>query len=77
MSIETSTNPTGPLGCTRCGGTNGPFTKDGICETCTDGGDAETELLSALEDGGHLDDNARRLVDAYAALVLQRAGVGQ
>jgi hypothetical protein len=79
MSTESTTNRTGPLGCKRCGDTDGPFTKDGLCETCADGGDAETELLSALEDGGHLDGNARRLIDAYTALVLQRAtsGVGR
>ncbi|MGW0920173.1 hypothetical protein ACWD3J_14285 [Streptomyces sp. NPDC002755] len=40
MSIESTTKPTGPLRCTSCGGTVGPFTKDGICEDCeTTGGE--------------------------------------
>ncbi len=27
---------TGPLACTRCGDTDGPFTRNGLCETCAD-----------------------------------------
>lgn len=77
MSTEITTKPTGPLGCRNCGDTTGPFTRDGLCEDCADGRDAETELLNALEDGGHLDDNARHLLDAYAALVLKRAGASR
>jgi len=61
-----------PLRCTRCGDEDGPFTKDGICEGC----EPEVQLLSALEDGGWLGENARRLIDAYAAVVLQRARAG-
>jgi len=77
QAIARGHGTTGPLGCTRCGNTDGPFTHTGLCEDCADGRDAETELLSALEDGGHLDDNARRLLDAYAALVLKHAGASQ
>ena len=74
MSTESTTKPTGPLVCKSCGGTNGPLVlTTGLCEDC----DPEAKLLSALEDGGHLDGNARSLLDAYAALVLQRAGVDQ
>lgn len=74
MSTETTTNNTGPLACKSCGDTDGPFVPGtGLCENC----DPEARLLSALEDGGHLDGNARALLDAYAALVLQRAGGGQ
>jgi hypothetical protein len=36
MTTETNTNHTGPLGCTRCGDTDGPFTRTGLCETCAD-----------------------------------------
>ena len=72
MSTESTTKPTGPLRCTRCEDETGPFTKDGLCEDCA----PEAELLSALEDGGWLDDNARRLIDAYAAAVLRRAQEG-
>jgi len=39
MSTESTTKPAGPLGCTRCGNTDGPFTRDGLCETCADGGE--------------------------------------
>jgi len=38
MSTENTTNHTGPLGCRSCGDTDGPFTKDGLCEDCADGG---------------------------------------
>jgi len=37
MHTETTINRTGPLACTRCGDTAGPFTRDGLCETCADG----------------------------------------
>jgi len=36
MSTESTTKPTGPLGCRGCGNTDGPFTRDGLCETCAD-----------------------------------------
>lgn len=72
MSTDSTTKPTGPLCCTSCRGTDGPFTKDGLCEDC----EPEAKLLSALEDGGWLDANARRLMDAYAATVLRRAQKG-
>ncbi|MCW7941616.1 hypothetical protein AAW14_06090 [Streptomyces hygroscopicus] len=70
MSPDSTTKPTGPLRCTRCGDEVGPFVPAaGLCEDC----EPEAELLSALEDGGWLGDNARRLIDAYAAAVLRRA----
>jgi len=65
-----------PIRCTRCGDEDGPFTASGLCEGCEVPADAEAELLSALEDGGYLDENARRLMNAYAVTVLQRARNG-
>jgi len=62
-----------PLRCPKCGSEDGDFDlKTGLCDDCN----PEAKLLSALEDGGWLDDNARRLIDDYAALVLRRAAVG-
>jgi len=72
MSTESTTKPVTPLRCTRCGDEDGPFTTDGLCEGC----DPEARLLSALEDGGWLGDNARRLIDAYAAVVVHRGENG-
>lgn len=72
MSTDSTAKQVAPLACTGCGDTSGPFVPGGFCEDC----DPEAKLLSALEDGGHLDDNARRLIDAYATLVLRRAAVG-
>lgn len=72
MSTENTTKPVTPLRCTRCSDEDGPFTADGLCEGC----DPEARLLSALEDGGWLGGNARRLIDAYAAAVLHRAQAG-
>ncbi|MFF3928173.1 hypothetical protein [Streptomyces hirsutus] len=66
MSTESTTKPTGPLGCTRCGDTGGPFTRDGYCEDCGPAAD----LRKALEDGGHLDKAAARLMNNYAAAIL-------
>jgi len=40
MTTETTTKPTGPLRCRRCGDTDGPFTKDGYCEDCEPAGGA-------------------------------------
>lgn len=65
-----------PIRCTRCGDEDGPFTAAGLCEGCEVSTDAEAELLSALEDGGWLGENARRLMNAYAVTVLQRARNG-
>lgn len=72
MSTESTTKPVTPLRCTRCGDEDGPFTADGLCEGC----DPEARLLSALEDGGWLGDNARQLIDAYAAVVVHRGENG-
>ncbi|MER6492632.1 hypothetical protein [Streptomyces griseorubiginosus] len=73
MSTTDTTKQAAPLGCSGCRSTEGPFDlTTGFCEDC----DPEAKLLSALEDGGWLDDNARRLIDAYAAVVLRRAGAG-
>ncbi|WP_055693748.1 hypothetical protein [Streptomyces prasinopilosus] len=70
MSTETTAKPTGPLGCRSCGNTDGPFDPNtGHCEDCT----PAAELRSALEDGGHLDGNALRLMNNYAATVLNDA----
>ncbi|MFF8590033.1 hypothetical protein ACF061_01095 [Streptomyces sp. NPDC015220] len=69
MSTESTTKPTGPLGCRGCGNTAGPFTASGLCEDCT----PAAELRSALEDGGWLDDKALRLMNNYAATVLHEA----
>ncbi|MFD5491539.1 hypothetical protein ACFWH4_01020 [Streptomyces sp. NPDC127091] len=67
MSTESTTKPTGPLGCTRCGNTDGPHDlRTGLCETC----DPAAELRSALEDGGHLNQAAARLMNNYAAAIL-------
>jgi hypothetical protein len=69
MTTETSTKPTGPLGCKGCGDTDGPFTRHGYCEDC---GPA-AELRKALEDGGHLDQAGARLMNHYAAAILHNA----
>lgn len=67
MSTESTTKPVAPLRCTSCGDEDGPFsTKDGLCEDCTPAG----ELRSALEDGGHLNQDGLRLMNNYAADVL-------
>ncbi|NUP18346.1 MAG: hypothetical protein HOZ81_20135 [Streptomyces sp.] len=71
MSTKSTARSAAPLRCTGCGDEDGPFTKEGLCEDC----EPEAELLSALEDGGWLDTNARRLVDNFSAAVLRRAGV--
>ncbi|MFD9567726.1 hypothetical protein [Streptomyces sp. NPDC059994] len=68
MSNDSPAKGAAPLRCTDCNDEDGPFTRDGLCEDCTPAG----ELRSALEDGGHLNDNARRLMDAYAADVLRK-----
>ncbi|PJN00843.1 hypothetical protein CG740_23355 [Streptomyces sp. CB01201] len=60
-----------PLACRHCGDTDGPFTTDGTCEGC----EPATALRSALEDGGWLDDNASRLMNAYAATILSAAAM--
>lgn len=64
-----------PITCRDCGDTVGPFVpgKHPVCENCAQPVDAETALRSALEDGGWLDDNAYRLMDAYAAKILRGA----
>ncbi|MGW0583107.1 hypothetical protein ACWD25_45975 [Streptomyces sp. NPDC002920] len=73
MSTESTTNRAAPLRCIRCGDEVGPLDLNtGLCEDC----DPEAQLLSALEDGGWLGDNARRLIDAYTAAVLRRAAKG-
>lgn len=71
MSTDTTTKPAGPLRCIRCGDEDGPFTKDGLCESCEP--EAASALRGALEDGGWLDDNAHRLMHAYAASILHGA----
>ena len=37
----------GPLACRQCGNTDGPFTRDGICENCEDGHPGWVDGLSA------------------------------
>lgn len=67
MSTESTTKPAAPLRCTSCGDEDGPFsTRGGLCEDCTPAG----ELRSALEDGGHLDEDGLRLMNNYASSVL-------
>lgn len=69
MSTESTTKQAAPLACTSCRDTDGPFTKNGLCEDCTPAG----ELCSALEDGGHLNERRLRLMNNYAASVLDDA----
>lgn len=59
------------IACRDCGNTGGPFVpgKQPVCEDC----EPVAALRSALEDGGWLDDNAARLMGAYAATVLRGA----
>ncbi|MGW5636681.1 hypothetical protein [Streptomyces sp. NPDC003832] len=73
MSTESTTKQVAPLACTGCGDEAGPHDlTSGLCEDC----EPEAQLLSALEDGGWLGDNARQLIDNYAAAVLRRAAGG-
>lgn len=67
MSTESTTKPVAPLWCRACGDQDGPFAVDGHCEDCA----PAAALRSALADGGHLDDNALRLMRDYAASVLR------
>lgn len=69
MSTESTTKQPAPLRCRSCGDEDGPFTTSGLCEDCTPAG----ELRSALEDGGHLNDDGLRLMNTYAASVLSDA----
>ncbi|MET8113733.1 hypothetical protein [Streptomyces prasinus] len=69
MPTESTKEPTGPLQCRSCRDEDGPFTKSGLCEDCTPAG----ELRSALEDGGHLHEDGLRLMNCYAATVLNDA----
>lgn len=67
MSTESTTRQAAPLRCASCGDEDGPFnTRDGLCEDCTPAG----ELGSALEDGGHLNEDGLRLMNNYAGSVL-------
>lgn len=69
MSTTSPTKPATPLACTSCRDEDGPFTKNGLCEDCT----PAAVLRSALEDGGHLDEDALRLMNNYAADILHDA----
>ncbi|MEU5900648.1 hypothetical protein [Streptomyces venezuelae] len=69
MSTNRITRQTAPLRCTSCSDDDGPFTKAGLCEDCT----PAAALRSALEDGGHLDEDGLRLMNNYAADVLRDA----